>query len=45
MADGEPVPLVPSLNVTVEVKTGDRRLIEFLISPLLRYPDEALRER
>ena len=45
MADGEAVPLVPGMNVTVEVKTGDRRLIEFLISPLLRYQDEALRER
>ncbi len=45
VADGETVPLVPGMNVTVEVKTGDRRLIEFLISPLLRYQDEALRER
>ncbi len=44
-ADGKEVPLVPGMNVTVEVKTGDRRIIEFLISPLLRYQDEALRER
>lgn len=44
-ADGEEIPLAPGMNVTVEVKTGDRRIIEFLISPLLRYQDEALRER
>ncbi|RVU35245.1 HlyD family type I secretion periplasmic adaptor subunit [Hwanghaeella grinnelliae] len=44
-ADGEEVPLTPGMNVTVEVKTGDRKIIEYLISPLLRYKDEALRER
>ena len=44
-ADGEEVPLTPGMNVTVEVKTGDRKIIEFLISPLLRYKDESLRER
>lgn len=44
-ANGVEVPLAPGMNVTVEVKTGDRRIIEFLISPLLRYQDEALRER
>ena len=43
--DGETVRLVPGMNVTVEVKTGERRLIEFVLSPLLRYQDEALRER
>ncbi len=44
-ADGRDVPLTPGMNVTVEVKTGDRQIIEFLISPILRYQDEALRER
>ena len=28
-----------------EIKTGSRRLIEFLLSPLLRYKQESLRER
>ncbi|MDJ0662202.1 MAG: HlyD family type I secretion periplasmic adaptor subunit [Crocosphaera sp.] len=45
LADGETVPLTPGMNVTVEVKTGERQIIEFLISPLLRYQDEAFRER
>jgi hemolysin D len=31
--------------VTVEIKTGQRRVIEYLPSPLLRYGHEAIRER
>ncbi|WP_411293550.1 hypothetical protein [Thiohalobacter sp.] len=43
--NGREVRLNPGMAVTVEVKTGTRRLIEFLLSPLLRYRDEGLRER
>jgi membrane fusion protein, hemolysin D len=39
------VNLSPGMAVTVEIKTGTRRLIEYLISPLLRYKHESLRER
>lgn len=39
------VRLTPGMAVTVEVKTGTRRLIEFVLSPLLIYRDEGLRER
>ena len=39
------VKLVPGMTVTAEVKTGKRRLIEFLLTPLLRYRDEFARER
>jgi hemolysin D len=39
------VNLAPGIAVTVEVKTGKRRLIEYLMSPLLRYRQESLRER
>jgi len=39
------VNLAPGMAVTVEVKTGTRRLIEYLMSPLLRYRQESLRER
>jgi hemolysin D len=39
------VNLAPGMAVTVEIKTGTRRLIEFLMSPLLRYRHESLRER
>jgi hemolysin D len=33
------------MAVTVEIKTGQRRVIEYLLSPLLRYRHEAIRER
>lgn len=39
------VQLGPGMAVTVEVKTGQRRIIEFFLSPFLEYQDEALRER
>jgi len=42
---GKDITLSPGMAVTAEVKTGKRRLIEFLLSPLLRYKDESLRER
>jgi hemolysin D len=43
--DGRLVSLAPGMAVTVEIKTGTRRVIEYLLSPLLRYKQEALRER
>jgi hemolysin D len=39
------VNLAPGMATTVEIKTGKRRLIEYLMSPLLRYRQESLRER
>jgi hemolysin D len=39
------VNLAPGMAVTVEIKTGTRRIIEYLMSPLLRYRQESLRER
>jgi hemolysin D len=39
------VNLAPGMAVTVEIKTGRRRLIEYVMSPLLRYRQESLRER
>ena len=43
--EGREVGLSPGMAVTVEVKTGKRRVIEFLLSPLLRYKSESARER
>jgi hemolysin D len=34
-----------ALAVTAEIKTGSRRIISYLLSPLARYGQEALRER
>jgi hemolysin D len=43
--DDQPTELGPGMAVTVEIKTGSRRMISFLLSPLLRYGHESLRER
>lgn len=43
--DGKQVRLSPGMAVTAEVQTGQRRLIEFFLSPLLRYQHESLVER
>jgi len=43
--DNRLVNLAPGMAVTVEIKTGTRRIIEYLMSPLLRYRHESLRER
>jgi hemolysin D len=39
------LPLEPGMAVTAEIKTGRRRVIDYLLSPLLRYHHEGLRER
>jgi hemolysin D len=39
------VNLSPGMAVTVEIKTGSRAVITYLLSPLLRYRQESLRER
>jgi hemolysin D len=39
------VNLSPGMAVTVEIKTGTRRIISYLMSPLVRYKQEMLRER
>ncbi|MGP0090888.1 MAG: HlyD family type I secretion periplasmic adaptor subunit [Xanthobacteraceae bacterium] len=43
--EDELINLSPGMAVTVEIKTGSRRVIEYLLSPLLRYKQESLRER
>ena len=43
--DNKQVRLTPGMSVSVEVKTGKRRLIEYFMSPLLRYSKESVRER
>jgi hemolysin D len=43
--DGKRVRLAPGMNLTAEIKTGKRRVIEFLLSPIQRAGNESLRER
>lgn len=43
--EGKQVHLTSGMAVTVEIKTGQRRVIEYLLSPLLKSVQESLRER
>ncbi len=43
--DDKLVNLSPGMAVTVEIKTGSRRIISYLLSPVLKYKQEVLRER
>lgn len=43
--DNRLVSLSPGMSVAVEIKTGTRRLIEYFLSPILRFKQESIRER
>ncbi len=43
--DGRQVKLMPGMAVTAEMQTGERRIIEFFLAPLLRARAESIRER
>jgi hemolysin D len=42
---GRDQPIGPGLAVQAEIKTGDRRIIQYLLSPITQAMDEAARER
>lgn len=43
--DGKQIKLAPGMNIAAEIKTGKRRVIEYLLSPIQRAGSESLRER
>lgn len=43
--DGIDIPLTPGMAVTVEIKTGKRRILEYLFSPLVETTSRAMKER
>nr|NJM04779.1 HlyD family type I secretion periplasmic adaptor subunit [Desulfobacula sp.] len=43
--EGRTVNLMPGMTVTVEIKTAQRRIIEYFLSPLIRQVSESLHER
>lgn len=43
--DNQYIKLIPGMTCVVDIKIGTRRLIEYIISPMIRYKDEALREK
>ena len=36
--DGTAVNLTPGMNVTIEIKTGKRRVVDYILAPLQRLP-------
>jgi hemolysin D len=42
---GRDKPIGPGLQVQAEIKTGERRIIDYLLSPIAKTMDEAGRER
>ncbi|HDL6508085.1 TPA: HlyD family type I secretion periplasmic adaptor subunit [Yersinia enterocolitica] len=45
IVEGKPVRLSAGMAVSAEIKTGRRRVIDYLLSPLQQYQSEAMRER
>jgi hemolysin D len=45
VGEGRSTPMSPGMAVSAEIRTGQRRIIEFLLSPLSRSIQEAGRER
>ncbi|MFT3960565.1 HlyD family efflux transporter periplasmic adaptor subunit [Propionivibrio sp.] len=43
--ENKTVHLSPGMAVTVEVRTAQRQVVEYFLSPLLQYANESLRER
>ncbi|MEM9101018.1 MAG: HlyD family type I secretion periplasmic adaptor subunit [Pseudomonadota bacterium] len=39
------VELLPGMSVSAEIKTGQRRVIEYFLAPLLKYQQESIKER
>ncbi len=42
---GRFMPLSPGMSVTIEIKTGQRRILEYLFSPLVEVTSGAMKER
>lgn len=45
VVDGKSLPVLAGMSVSVEIKTGTRRVIEYVLSPLMRHQRETLNER
>ncbi len=43
--EGRSIELAPGMAITAEIKTGRRRVLDFLLSPLQSYAHDSLRER
>lgn len=45
LVEGKPIRLSPGMNLTAEIRTGQRRVIDYLLGPVLQTGQESLRER
>jgi hemolysin D len=45
MIDGKSEPLQPGMAITAEIKTGNRSILDYLLSPIARHTQESLHER
>jgi hemolysin D len=43
--NGREFALTPGMSADVDIKTGTQRIIEYVLSPLLRHQRESLHER
>ena len=43
--DGTPMPIIPGMLTSVDIITGKRSILEYILNPILRAKDTALRER
>lgn len=43
--DGKALPIIPGMTATVEVLTGQKTVLDYLLKPLIKAKDSALRER
>ena len=42
---GEPLPIIPGMTTQVDILTGQKTVMDYLMKPILRIRDEAFRER
>ena len=42
---GESLPIIPGMTVQVDILTGEKTVLDYLLKPILRVRDRALRER
>jgi len=45
LVNNKQMPLTPGMGGSIEIKTGERRMIEYVISPLITHGHESLNER
>jgi membrane fusion protein, adhesin transport system len=42
---GEPLPIIPGMTTQVDILTGEKTVLDYLLGPILRAKERALRER